>query len=375
LQEVEVAFRYDVFVSYSRNDRDWADQVYRSFDAGQSIFFDYESLRAGDDWEAKIESALEDSQSLVLLWSDQAKNSDWVTRELWSFVNTAKPKQNPNRRIILVNLQGMNDATKGYQQISRPELQRAYDQRTGAKDADWRQARFEIRDGLTLKKPVSVPVVTLTLMLAEFNNLPPGQRARIQQDLDLSDPVLKDRYGATRQEWKPYVGAQPISKILDGIRDSVNLALTAHRIAWREPPDCFWADIEDARNFVKSDFHTADLSLLIVDPVAVYNIDAFQRLLLFEDSLTSDRRVIVTLPPFEAPQHLRQLRAMLANRASPYFDDYLQPAVPPRRRLSAQCAWNITDGEDVKRHILAAAAYLGATIMPGKTPVFLKQGE
>lgn len=370
-----MAFRYDVFISYSREDRDWADQVYRSLEAGQSVFFDYQSLRAGDDWEEKIQSALEESRSLVLLWSDKAKSSDWVTREMWTFVNTANPKINPSRRFILINLQGLNNATKGYQQISRQELQRAYEQQLPAKNADWRQAITEMRDGLTAKKPVSVPLVVLTLALADLNNLPAPQCQRIQQDLDLPEATLKARYGATRQDWQPYVGAPPISKLLDNIRDNVNNALAAHRIAWRDTPDAFWADMDSARDFVNNEFNTCDLSMLVVDPVAVYNIDVFQRLLLFQDSLMSDRRVIVTLPPWEAPQYLRRLRSMLANRASPYFDDYLQPTVPPRRRLSAQCAWNITDGEDVKRHILAAAASLGTAVKTGEAPAYLRQGD
>ena len=82
--------------------------------------------------------------------------------------------------------------------------------------------------------------------------------------------------------------------------------------------------------FVRQEFDAGDLSVLIIDPVAIYNADIFQRLMLFQESLSNDRRVIVTLPPFDIPPRLLHLRAALFDRATPYFNDYF-----PRLRLRA----------------------------------------
>jgi TIR domain len=372
-----MGFQFDAFISYSSADRDWADQVYSALrSSGQSVFFDYQSLRAGDDWEARIQSSLENCRSLVLLWSDHAKGSDWVTRELWSFVSSAKPKQNPNRRIIVVNLQGANLATKAYQQISRKELQRAYADGKPPTAADWQQTVSEVLDGLNPdKRPLSVPLVVLTLTLNDFEELSAGQRDRIRADFNLSDAFLRSRFGAVRHNWKPYAGSEPITALLEKIQNEVNAALDAHRIIWRQPEESFWTDIAAAKAFVKNDFNTSDLSVLIIDPVAVYQLDVLQRLMLFQDSLVSDRRVILTLPPFGVPPRLRRLRDALSSRATPYFDDYFQPAVPPRRKLTAQCAWNVTDAEDIKRHILVAAGYLGIGPTSDEAPSYLRQGQ
>jgi hypothetical protein len=375
-----VSFLFDVFVSYSSADRDWANKVQnilRSSGQNYSIFFDYQSLRAGDDWESKIQSSLENSRSLVLIWSEHAKTSDWVTRELWSFVSRAKLKENPDRRVIVINLQGFNRATNAYQQISRPELQRAYANGSAPSAAEWQQASAEIYDGLNPdKKPLSVPLVALTLTLAEFEGLGSQLHARIYRDFKLAEKFLKARYGRARQDWKPYAGSQPITGLLEKIQSGVNAALKTHRIEWRQPDEPFWTHIPAAKKFVNDDFNTSVLSVLIIDPVAVYHIDVLQRLMLFQDSLVSDRRVIVTLPPFGVPPRLIRLREALANRATPYFDDYFQPAVPPKRKLSAQCAWNVTDVEDIKRHILAAAGYLGAGPDSKEAlPPYLRQGQ
>ena len=148
-------FAYDVFVSYSSSDRDWArklDESLKQADAHYRTFFDYESLRAGDDWETKIQSSLESSQHLIVLWSNQAKASDWVTRELWTFVTVAKPKVNLSRRLICLNLQGMNQAMKAYQQVNRTELVAVYPDLAKLADTVWKDILLDIDEGLNPDK-------------------------------------------------------------------------------------------------------------------------------------------------------------------------------------------------------------------------------
>ena len=96
----------------------------------------------------------------------------------------------------------------------------------------------------------------------------------------------------------------------------------------------------------------------MIDPVAVSHPDVFERLMLFQDCLTSTSTVVATLPPFGAPRRIAGLKQVLLARGTPYFDDYLEPAVPPRRRLAAQMALNVSDADDIRRYLLAAAGQL-----------------
>ena len=370
-------FQHDVFISYSSADREWAKKLSAAIghEADRySVFLDEQSLRAGDNWEETIQSSLETSQSLVVLWSDRAKESQWVSRELFSFMATARPKMNLNRRIIVINLQGSNLATNSYQQITSPELQQAYSNSAQPAVEVWRKVIADVKDGLNPgKRPLFVPLVVLTLTSDEFNGLAQTQRERLRSDFGLSDAFLSARYGTTRMEWKPFAGSEPIVALLESVRTSANHALKAHRLDWKLADDVFWTDPIAASRFVNNDFNTSDLSLLIIDPVAVHSLDVLQRLMLFQDSLTSDRRVIVTLPPFGVPPRLKRLRDALTRRTTPYFDDYFYPAVPTKRRLLAQCAWNVTDGEDIQRHILAAAGHLGSKDIEATSP-FIRHG-
>ena len=371
------SFKHDVFISYSRADVEWAREVDRAVGrsaARYRTFFDEESLRAGDEWEGRIQEALESSRHLVLLWSDQAKQSDWVTRELWTFMSTAKPKANADRRVVVVNLQGMNQATKGFQQISRPDVQHAYPLIANVQAAAWQSIQSEIEDGLDpVRRPLEVPLVVLTATLGDLERLSDERLAWLLEDFRLAPADLPARYRGTRAEWHPFGGADSIAVILEHLRNEVTAALGQHRLEWRQPDAPFWTDIVTARDFVNKEFKTGELAVLVIDPVAMYNPEIYQRLMLFHDCLANENVTIVALPPFAAPNELVKLRHALFSRTLPYFDDYFQPRVPPVRKVLAQCGWNVVDCEDVRRLIVAAAGRL--SIAPGEVASpFVRQG-
>jgi hypothetical protein len=371
------SFKHDVFISYGRADVAWArevDRAIRRAPAKHRMFFDVNSLRAGDDWEGEIQDALESSRHLVVLWSDQAKQSDWVTRELWTFMSTAKPKVNTDRRVVVVNLQGMNQATKGFQQISRMDVQGAYPKLSALPAAAWQSIQQEIEDGLDpARRPLAVPLVVLTATLGDLQNLPGASGKSLVADFGLTLADLAARYKATREDWSPFGGAKPIGLILKELQEAVNGALGQYRLEWKQPDDSFWTDILAARSFVSQEFKTGQLAVLVIDPVAMYIPDLYQRLMLFHDCLANEKITIVALPPFAAPNELVSLRHALVSRTMPYFDDYFDPRVPPARKVLAQCGWNAMDGEDVRRLLVAAAGRLSITAGDVTSP-FVRQG-
>jgi hypothetical protein len=132
--------------------------------------------------------------------------------------------------------------------------------------------------------------------------------------------------------------------------------------------------VSAAQEFVRRDFATGDFSVLIVDPVALHRHDIYQRLILFQSSLTSNRVVVVTLPPFNPQPKVLRFRKALMNRAKPYFDDFFQPQISPERRWAAHCGWNVTDLHDIQRLILAAAVQLNPQTQSATGSTFLRHG-
>jgi TIR domain len=71
----------DVFISYAHGDRPKAAALARALEhRGLQVWWDPD-LRAGDPWARKIEQAVEEALSVVVLWSAQAVESQWVSAE------------------------------------------------------------------------------------------------------------------------------------------------------------------------------------------------------------------------------------------------------------------------------------------------------
>jgi len=353
-------FDYEVFVSYASPDREWAsrlnDQLVSS--SGKlSAFFDRTALHAGDYWEGKIEDALMQSKHLVVLWSPHAKDSSWVSREISAFYMHAKPREHLDRRLIFVNLQGENTAYRSLQQVNKASLQKAYQDKNGAEPSVWEEVTQDVLNGLDPKKhALRIPLVVLTLTGERLNELTPKQLKSIENDYGLSRPQIEGLYGPKRDDWRPLAGTNSIADLLEGMRCEIEKAFTEPKssVTWHEPEAAFWDDMDCARQFVESEFQRMELSLLLIDPVALgYDHEALKRLNLFHRCFGDHRTVVAVLPPLGLPR-LTGLKKTLLNCGAEAFNEYFRPRVPPDRRLFAQCVWNAVDTDDIRRHLLLA---------------------
>jgi hypothetical protein len=78
---------YDVFISYSSPDRDWA----RTFAAalrseGVNAWFDQTQLEPGERWQERIQEALRESRTLLLILSKSTVRGPWMFFELGAAV-------------------------------------------------------------------------------------------------------------------------------------------------------------------------------------------------------------------------------------------------------------------------------------------------
>ncbi len=71
----------DVFISYARKNRDRVEKVATGFETGGYDLWWDKALQAGDNYAMKIEKALGEAKSVVVCWSQQAKDSLWVRAE------------------------------------------------------------------------------------------------------------------------------------------------------------------------------------------------------------------------------------------------------------------------------------------------------
>src|SRR6266511_542443 len=112
----------DVFLSYAREDREWALKLHRDLsDRGLSVFLDERIIKAGQGWRKKLTDELLESRDLVVLWSDHAAASDWVKHEAAMFIgfiaNDAREGKKNGRKFLQVWLKGQWDQHGNLQAI------------------------------------------------------------------------------------------------------------------------------------------------------------------------------------------------------------------------------------------------------------------
>jgi hypothetical protein len=83
--------KYDVFVSYSRDDmervRPLAEELRRR---GYRVFFDLESIVVGERFKERLERSIRSSRTLVLCWSADAQASQFVHYEYMRAIGLKK---------------------------------------------------------------------------------------------------------------------------------------------------------------------------------------------------------------------------------------------------------------------------------------------
>ncbi len=80
----------DIFISYSRSDRDKAKQIAEALEKrGRSVWWDRELL-AGQKFTEVIAKELEDSKCILVLWSEESVQGGWVLDEAREGANMGK---------------------------------------------------------------------------------------------------------------------------------------------------------------------------------------------------------------------------------------------------------------------------------------------
>jgi len=74
--------RKRVFISYAREDADWA-RVCASLSRaqGHEVFLDTDSIRAGEDWPQRLQAEMARADQVLLVWTGATHRSHWVHRE------------------------------------------------------------------------------------------------------------------------------------------------------------------------------------------------------------------------------------------------------------------------------------------------------
>jgi TIR domain len=365
-----VAFTYDAFVSYSRRDAAWATRVSAALrDKGLRIFLDTERLLAGEIWTTQLLDAIEGSQHLVVLWSEQAK-SDWVTDEIASFRaqlrHPSSEGDNVPRHIIPIYLEGEYQVLAQYEHIDEIREAGMYDAGPDAVPAEvWRtvvdQLEASIRAGEATRR---VPVLVVTTTREALRTVEPGRQLppaplrgmsldALIENLGLaSRDALLASYGPDRSDWRPFGSATSVKAILEQLKDDINNELSAaglQRFRWEYLDDEFWTDTPER----VAERLKREPNVIVLDLLSLY--DDYVRWMTTNHVIPSirenDSAVLMVLPPFAMPPTATALRESIRGLATEVFNSFYNPPVFSRGRY-ARYVTSVGDEVDLKAWLL-----------------------
>ena len=332
---------YDAFISYSRQDEAWAVKLEAALKArGLNPYRDTNRLLAGDEWDTQLVSAItEESRHLIVLWSDYAEKSQWVTMEMAYFETSGRGDAGNLRRRIHNNLQGQSRVFQKYEAID--DLEEAGVYGLGVKSLDqnpaaWRSVLDKVEESIRQDNAVPIYKAILTSTLDRLQAVPLDRKStsfaptygetleRIgikREGGPTWQSELAKYYGAARSDWKPFGGARSIDVILSELRDKLLLE-GAPTFRWKAVSDDFWTNDRD-----KMDREVARLRgefcVVVVDPVSLYDDDVRSTLDALRDYL-NDRSGVLILAPFSIPREAAHFRNLIRGSANFLYNNFFE---------------------------------------------------
>jgi hypothetical protein len=358
-------FIYDVFISYNSNDTTWAESLYNDLlSKGLRVFLDRERITAGSIWNNELSKSLDKSRHLVVLWSNAAKESNWVQSELATFnvrIGTGGEQPAQNRRIIFVLLEGDNSAYPDIQKIMGLKQAGVYNAGANAvSNALWRDVVNRVEEAVNdndTRERVGLAILATTR--ARLDQLDPTQPPALGAPLhDLLQEIglntietMKGYYGLTRTAWRPFGGTESIQEILDRFRDDINQSANRYlAFRWQPIGDDFWSNnvqaIDAEIRKLKSGW-----AVVVIDPLSLYDPQVAARLQRLYDLFTNEKTIVVVTTPLPIPPPYLSLRNLDLDQAKMVYQYYYQPG---ENTGYATFSVNVDDHLEIKRLLLSA---------------------
>jgi hypothetical protein len=390
--------QYDIFISYSSHDRAWARKLEADLTKLEvKCFFDQSRLVKGEKWEPQLIADLLNSRHFLVLWSENAKGSDWVSEELYRFKASIDPKgenkPRPGHLLYAINLEGQNATLGPYQGYADAAVQSGYQRfladarQSGTPPerippAPWQQTWdvwvAEIAAAARADKPATqVPVAVLALTTAVLQTAPPvipefDFVTETDMDVFLQNlgagqlAQLNGRYGATPFDWHPTGSTETVQDLLNELLGDPQSGINLKLAALRQPP-VQWRFLDIVAPPVNRLITAAQplLSgpcLVIIDPVSLFSYRIWERYVKLAPCFSNPQAAIAFLTPFGSNPPLVYLRQCLTEQGKPNLEWFHDPI--PFNPAYANCGINIADKWDVRRLILASLGRQPSTQLP-----------
>lgn len=349
----------DIFISYSSKDVKWAEVLEEKLrQRGFTVFRDKTRLIAGKEWEEQLRQNLESSQHMIVLWSEHARNSDWVAKEAGYF--DIKYHSDAKKFLFFIVLDDEPRAYSSLHGIYDIKESGFYNQGADAMPKDlWEKLLKKLQDGLGQndpRKPIWRLILSSTkeeINQLNFDNLPQGEigesLTNIFNNFNISKNEVVKRYGAKRGDWKPLGGNKNIIEILDKMLDEINQN-NGVNYRWREVDEEIIFSTDQQKIERELNQLADSLCVVVIDPISLYNGKIIKRFQMCNKCFENKNASIIPFFSFEHAPDFLAWRKIIENGASDFYKFYFAPPIP-KKNLLAQFNANPVDINDARRLI------------------------
>jgi hypothetical protein len=367
-------YRYDVFISYAREDLAWAEALERTLREQHNIrvFRDSTDLQPGARFAPQLVEAIKASRHMLVLWSQHAAGSPWVMKERFRFESDADPKGtglDGDRRLFLLALGGPDPSQEDVHVITDVDAAGIYPD-AGPAGAEWDATVRAIADRVRAdqrSRPIPLLLVTTTRERAEGiapdAHQPDGPPLReLLGKLDMADiTTFRDSYGAGRADWRPFGCARDVRALLAELADDLNAEIAAtgcegvEPFHWEYVDEAFWGEVVDAERVARR--MTRGPAVVVVDPLSFYDEVVYNRFLRFlPPVLLNGDALVLVLPPFTLHAPDVALRDAVRAAAPQFFNQFSRPPAFSGRPY-ARCRVPVNDDIELWGWVATAVAH------------------
>jgi len=176
--------------------------------------------------------------------------------------------------------------------------------------------------------------------------------ADMLNDISTTLPALKQRYGATAFEWRPFGTTDTVIDLMERLRVDVNAPLQSdYRFHW--VPTDLYAEVTRRRTPAEVDQLVDSLgatpSVVIVDQLSLYNPLVYTVFVRLGNYAKKEHAAIISFAPSRTEKTDIVLRS-IEGYGGPVLGAYLNPQIPAAGTF-ARCGVNVQHAQDVKRLI------------------------
>lgn len=356
----------DIFISYSYADHAWSDMLAADLrKRGLTVFLDTDRLQPGAEWNPALVHSVDASRHLVVIWSENARDSDWVRRERGKFEARWEGDLTPTtNRLMPLLLEGEMKAYGILQAIT--DLRDAGAYAAGADQVDkqlWDRVVNRITNAVhSQDSRVPVPIVVMAMSedrlgQIDFDKPPDGggdSLAEFLASVGLAPEDLNKYYGARRVDWRPLGCADTIESLLLKLNAEINKKLGSQQFRWDFLGEEFWGKDPDAAEAEARRLTAGNVSVVVIDPLSLYDGEVRWRFNnLLDPPLNYGKAIFVLLPPFAIPDIYTNFRKLVRLQAMPIFRRFYDPNLDS---LLSHAEFNVHVADEVefKRALLVA---------------------